>query len=87
MYIAEKHPEVFSKAGGVSSSFWWNQQALVKNADKTWAARWEERSHKRGKPEQVIGWKAGETGSLLTPPDYQKLEGDFVNGVDPAEKA
>ncbi|TFW29390.1 alpha/beta hydrolase [Massilia arenosa] len=32
VYIAEKHPEVFSKAGGVSSSFWWNQQALVKNA-------------------------------------------------------
>ncbi|MGZ3183318.1 MAG: alpha/beta hydrolase [Telluria sp.] len=31
VYIAEKHPEVFSKAGGVSSSFWWNNRDLVKN--------------------------------------------------------
>ena len=50
-----------------------------------WAARWEERSQLRGKPNQVIGWKAGDTGSLLEPPSYQKLEGDWVNGKDPAE--
>ena len=30
--------------------------------------RWEERSQLRGKPNQVIGWKAGDTGSLLDPP-------------------
>ena len=35
------------------------------DADKAWAARWEERSHLRGKPNQIIGWKAGEEGSLL----------------------
>jgi predicted alpha/beta superfamily hydrolase len=27
--IAQKRPDVFSKAGGVSSSFWWNERALV----------------------------------------------------------
>ncbi|MDB5754897.1 MAG: esterase [Massilia sp.] len=27
--IAQHHPEIFSKAGGVSSSFWWNDKALV----------------------------------------------------------
>ncbi|MDL2353917.1 MAG: alpha/beta hydrolase-fold protein [Pseudomonadota bacterium] len=27
--IAQHHPEVFSKAGGVSSSFWWNDKALI----------------------------------------------------------
>jgi predicted alpha/beta superfamily hydrolase len=27
--IAQHHPDVFSKAGGVSSSFWWNDKALV----------------------------------------------------------
>jgi len=30
VYIAQKEPQVFSKAGGVSSSFWWNQGALTK---------------------------------------------------------
>jgi predicted alpha/beta superfamily hydrolase len=27
--IAQHHPDIFSKAGGVSSSFWWNNKALV----------------------------------------------------------
>lgn len=52
-------------------------------ADGAWAARWEERSKLRGKPNHVIGWKAGDTGSLLQPPDYQKLEGDWIDGKDP----
>ncbi|TFW34807.1 alpha/beta hydrolase [Massilia horti] len=29
VYIAQRHPGVFSKAGGVSSSFWWNKRQLV----------------------------------------------------------
>jgi predicted alpha/beta superfamily hydrolase len=29
VYIAQHHPEVFSKAGGVSSSFWWNNKAMI----------------------------------------------------------
>ena len=49
-----------------------------------WAARWEERSHLRGKPNQVIGWKAGTEGSLLGVESYQQLEGDWVDGKDPA---
>ena len=56
----------------------------VSDADENWAKRWEEVSHKRGKPTQVIGWKAGDEGSLLHLPDYQKLEGDWVDGKDPA---
>jgi len=32
VYIAQHHPEVFSRAGGVSSSFWWNGQDLVRQA-------------------------------------------------------
>lgn len=31
VYIAQRHPEIFSKAGGVSSSFWWNDGAFMKN--------------------------------------------------------
>ena len=59
----------------------------VSHADRAWSARWEERSKLRGKPNQVIGWRAGETGSLLVPPSYQKLEGDWVDGKDPAASA
>ena len=44
-------------------------------------------SHERGKPKQVMGWNADPEGSTLDPPDYQKLEGDWVDGKDPAEKA
>jgi hypothetical protein len=59
----------------------------VTNADRSWAARWEERSALRGKPNQVMGWKAGDEGSLLHPPSYQKLEGDWVNGKEPGASA
>ncbi len=65
--------------------FWDKDKRVAREADATWAARWEARSKKRGKPNQVIGWKAGDKGSLLTPPPYQKLEGPWVNGRDPAD--
>ena len=57
--------------------------------DASWAARWEERSKLRGKPNQVMGWKAGPTeGSTVQSPVYnQKLEGDWVDGKDPARQA
>jgi hypothetical protein len=58
----------------------------VSDADPSWAARWEERSKLRGKPNQVIGWKADPLeGSTVQSPVYnQKLEGDWVDGKDPA---
>lgn len=56
----------------------------VSNADASWAMNWEKRSHERGKPDHIPGWKAGDKGSLLEPAPYQKLEGPWVNGVDPA---
>lgn len=63
------------------------ENGQVVEADSAWPTRWEERSNLRGKPNQVLGWKAGDTGSLLEPPGYQKLEGDWVGGKDPAEHA
>ncbi len=51
---------------------------------RRWAARWEDRSKKRGKPNQIIGWTGDDSGSTVTPPDYQKLEGPWVDGKDPA---
>ncbi len=29
IYIAQRHPQLFSKAGGVSSSFWWNKRDMI----------------------------------------------------------
>jgi hypothetical protein len=59
----------------------------VSDADESWAKKWETVSHKRGKPAQVPGWKSGDEGSLLHAPEYQKLEGDWIDGKDPAETA
>ncbi|MGF1580231.1 MAG: Gfo/Idh/MocA family protein [Gemmataceae bacterium] len=53
-------------------------------ANGTWASQWERRSEQRGNPNQILGWEGGNRGSTLTPPDYQSLEGPWVNGVDPA---
>ena len=58
----------------------------VSATDPSWVARWEERSRQRGKTDQVLGWRAGDEGSLLHPFDYQRLEGDWIDGVDPAAK-
>ncbi|MBV9125253.1 MAG: Gfo/Idh/MocA family oxidoreductase, partial [Planctomycetes bacterium] len=64
--------------------FWDKDQRKPVEADASWADRWQERSKAHGKPNQVLGWKAGETGSLLDPPAYQKLAGPWIGGKDPA---
>jgi predicted dehydrogenase len=65
--------------------FWDKQARRPVEADPSWAAKWEKRSKEHGKPNQVKGWHADETGSTLQPEDYQKLGGPWVNGKDPAE--
>ncbi len=67
--------------------FWDKEQRKAVEADASWAKRWEDRSHRRGKPNQVMGWHADETGSVLVPPPYQKLAGAWVDGKDPAGEA
>jgi predicted dehydrogenase len=65
--------------------FFDRETGQVSPADGSWAKKWEKTGHQRGKPAQVIGWKAGDQGSLLHLPDHQKLEGDWIDGKDPAE--
>jgi predicted dehydrogenase len=65
--------------------FWDKEQRKPIEANASWAAQWEERSKNRGKPNQIMGWHGGDAGSLLEPPEYQKLAGPWVNGKDPAE--
>ena len=64
--------------------FWDKEARKPVDADATWATQWEARSKKRGKPNQIQGWTGGDKGSTLTPPEYQKLEGPWIDGKDPA---
>ena len=65
--------------------FFDDKSGKVSEADDSWAKKWEKVSHERGKPVHVMGWHAGDEGSLLEDPGYQKLEGDWTNGQDPAK--
>jgi len=64
--------------------FWDQERRRPVPADASWADRWERRSEERGRPNQIIGWQGGERGSTLEPPEYQRLEGPWTNGQDPA---
>ena len=64
--------------------FWDKEKRIATDANASWANQWEMRSKKRGKPNQIIGWQGGDTGSKLEPPEYQKLEGPWIDGKDPA---
>lgn len=55
-----------------------------KDGDDSWSKKWEALSDARGVPAQVAGWKAGDRGSKLSPPEYMNLAGPWKNGVDPA---
>jgi predicted dehydrogenase len=56
----------------------------VKDGDGSWAKGWEQMSQAGAAPKHVPGWKAGDTGSVRYPREYQKLAGPWINGVDPA---
>ena len=66
--------------------FWDDKAKKTKEADSSWASNLEKRSKKRGKPNQIIGWAGGNKGSVVKPPEYQKLEGPWIDGKDPTEK-
>lgn len=54
-----------------------DREGRVTDGDASWAANWEKMSQERAKPRHVPGWKAGDTGSLLHPPEQQKLAGPW----------
>ena len=55
----------------------------IKDADASWAQMWEEKSHRRDKPNHIAGWTAGDHGSTLVEPEYMKLAGPWIGGKDP----
>jgi len=64
--------------------FWDKEARRTTPADASWAQRWERRSRERGTPNQIIGWQGNNSGSTLEPPTYQRLQGPWMNGTDPA---
>jgi predicted dehydrogenase len=64
--------------------FWDGEHRTTTDVDSGWARNWEKRSKERGKPSHIIGWEGGDKGSTLQPPAYQKLEGAWKDGQDPA---
>lgn len=60
------------------------ESMTISDGDGSWSDKWEAMSQERAKPRHVAGWTAGDNGSLLIPKDYQKLEGPWIDGVDPA---
>jgi len=61
-----------------------DQNGNVGDGDSSWATKWEKMSLTKAKPNHVPGWSAGDTGSVLYPPAYQKMAGPWVNGQPPA---
>jgi predicted dehydrogenase len=55
------------------------------DGNDSWAKQWEQMSYDRAAAKHVPGWHAGDKGSKLIAPDYQKLEGPWIDGKDPAE--
>ena len=66
-------------------AFHFNRETMtVSDGNPSWSLAWEQLSHDRGKPKHVPGWTAGDKGSVLFPKEYQRLEGPWTDGVDPA---
>jgi predicted dehydrogenase len=61
----------------------WDRERRAIASGNRWAEGWEKRSQSRGKPNQVVGWSGGDSGSTLDAPGYQKLAGSWANGKDP----
>ncbi|HBL43282.1 Gfo/Idh/MocA family oxidoreductase [Gimesia sp.] len=55
----------------------------INKGDSSWADNWEKMSKSHSKPRHVAGWHAGDRGSLLVPPQYQKLAGPWIDGKPP----
>lgn len=72
--------------------YWNKDKRAPENGDGSWSRDWEARSKARGKPNQIQGWAAGDTGSSFdfdadersrAAKQYMKLAGPWINGKDP----
>src|SRR5262249_15901281 len=66
--------------------FWDKERRRVVEADGPWAEQLEQKSKKRGTPNEVRGRRAGSPGSNFVPQEYQALGGTWTGDRDPAER-
>ncbi|HVW38468.1 MAG TPA: Gfo/Idh/MocA family oxidoreductase, partial [Pirellulales bacterium] len=64
-----------------------DREGNVSNGDSSWADRWEKMSKARAKPRHVPGWTAGDAGSVMQAPEYQKLAGPWIGGKPPESRS
>lgn len=55
----------------------------VQDGNPSWADRWERMSAGKAQPKHVPGWTAGDQGSVMKAPEYQRLEGPWIDGLPP----
>jgi predicted dehydrogenase len=60
-----------------------NREGQVSDGNRSWASGWEKMSQAKAKPRHVAGWHAGDSGSVMTPFEYQTLAGPWKNGLPP----
>ena len=60
-----------------------DRQGNVGDGDSSWADRWEKMSKVGAPANHIPGWKAGDHGSVITPLEYQKLAGPWIDGNEP----
>ena len=76
-----------SKSYREGKAFHFDREAMaVKDADASWAKRWEKMSHERAAAEAHSRLERRRQGGKLYPREYQKLAGPWINGVDPAAR-
>jgi predicted dehydrogenase len=76
-----------SKSYREGKAFHFDRESMqVKDADTSWAERWEKLSHERAGVKHIPDWTGGDDGGKLYPREYQKLAGPWIDGVDPAAK-
>ncbi len=64
--------------------FWDEAKRKETTIDPGWSDQWFARSQAGGPARHVPGWQAGDKGSTLETPEWQNLEGPWIDGNDPA---
>lgn len=54
-----------------------DREGRVSDGDSSWADRWERMSKEGAPPPHVPGWRGGDRGSVMHPPEYQRLAGPW----------
>jgi predicted dehydrogenase len=66
--------------------FWDKTNKRATEADASWATTLEQKSKKRGRPNEVMGRSYDAAGSGMVPQEYQKLGGPFDGEKGPEER-